>query len=154
MPVLLPTRKLQEQCDPYKVHPWQFWEKLTRKQVTEAIKTKSFLEIPYSGINDSKRWTPDDRDPDRGLDGWESHDEHIQRIAYLVVHGWADPIVLDVGVPSLRCYVDWPVLDGNHRVAAAIYRKDPTILASVSGSVDHAFELFGVDIREKYTSTP
>lgn len=55
---------------------------------------------------------------------------------------------MDVGVPSLHCYVDWPVMDGNHRLAAAIYRKDATILACVGGDIDYALELFGVDVSE------
>jgi hypothetical protein len=36
------------------------------------------------------------------------------------LHGWTDAIEVDVGVPALRCHVDWPVQEGNHRLAAAI----------------------------------
>lgn len=41
----------------------------------------------------------------------------------------------------------WPVQDGNHRVAAAIYRGDEEILAVVDGSVAYAMELLGVGIE-------
>jgi len=45
----------------------------------------------------------------------------------------------------MGCHVDWLVVDGNHRFAAAIYRGDEWILADVAGELDYAFELFGVD---------
>jgi hypothetical protein len=32
--------------------------------------------------------------------------------------------------------------------AAAIYREDKDILTRVSGDIDYAFELFGVDVTE------
>ena len=70
---------------------------------------------------------------------------HIERIAYLVVHGWDDPISLDVGVPSFNCYVAWIVDDGNHRHAAAIVRGDTHIKAFVGGEESYAVELLGID---------
>lgn len=73
---------------------------------------------------------------------------HAARIAYLVENGWPDAIEVDVGVPSMFCHVDWPVTDGNHRLAAAAYRGDVSILASVGGSLDYALELFGVECEE------
>ena len=120
MPVLIPTKNLQNQCDPFRCNPWRHWIKLTRRDVRTAIQIQQFIDHPqeYQG----------------------SHWDDICRIAYLVVHGWQDAIQIDVGIPALRCYVDWPVLDGNHRLAAAIYRRDPTILASVSGSIPYAYE--------------
>jgi hypothetical protein len=77
-----------------------------------------------------------------------THDQEVERIAYLVVNGWDDAIEIDVGVPSLLCHVDWIVLDGNHRLAAAIYRGDTMISASVGGCIGYAMELFGVDVTE------
>jgi len=61
--------------------------------------------------------------------------EHIARIAWFVVHGWNDPIHIDVGVPSLGCYPAWPLEDGNHRFAAAIVRGDRVIPTDMSGAV-------------------
>jgi len=69
---------------------------------------------------------------------------HIERIAWFVVHGWEDSIEIDVGVPSMGCCVDWINQDGNHRLAAAFYRKDDTIKVSISGSIDYAEELFSI----------
>jgi hypothetical protein len=76
--------------------------------------------------------------------------QHIERIAFLAVHGWAAAIEIDVGVPSLGHHVRWPITDGNHRVAAALVRRDTRILASVGGSLDYAQELFGVDVTEPF----
>lgn len=45
---------------------------------------------------------------------------HIGRIAWFVVNGWEEPIELD---PLAL----WPVMDGNHRFAAAIFREDEDI---------------------------
>jgi len=69
---------------------------------------------------------------------------HVQRVAYLVVHGWRDAIDLDVGVPFMGCYVDWIIQDGNHRLAAAIFRNDLYIEALVGGQLSYAAELLGV----------
>lgn len=59
---------------------------------------------------------------------------HTARIAWLVVHGWQTAIELDFGIPSLG-YEWYPLLDGHHRLAAAEFRGDKTIEASVSGAV-------------------
>lgn len=61
--------------------------------------------------------------------------DHAARIAWLVVNGWEDPIELDFGIPSLG-YSWYPLLDGHHRLAAAIFRQDPWIPANCSGSMD------------------
>ncbi len=42
------------------------------------------------------------------------------------------------------------VLTANHRVAAAIIRGDALISAHVSGSIDYAKELLGVDVEEYF----
>lgn len=60
-------------------------------------------------------------------------EDHAARIAYLVVHPSEEPIEVDFGIPALNCYVDWPITDGNHRLAAAIIRGDKSILADVAG---------------------
>jgi hypothetical protein len=60
-----------------------------------------------------------------------------------VVNGWAEPISIDVGVPSLGCVVAWPIVDGNHRLAAAIFRGDRAITAEISGEMRFAHTVFG-----------
>lgn len=72
--------------------------------------------------------------------------EHVRRVAYFVVYATQEPIELDVGVPELGWYPSWIIEDGNHRLAAAFFRGDKEINASVSGSIAHAKELLGIEI--------
>lgn len=73
--------------------------------------------------------------------------DHAARIAFLVDNQASEPISIDVGVPSMTAAA-WPILDGNHRVAAAIFRGDLTIDAEISGCIDHICELFGLSEAE------
>ena len=59
---------------------------------------------------------------DNGPSDSTAHDRtwHIERIAWFVVHGWTEPIEI-----SSTCM--WPVVDGNHRLSAAIYRSDELV---------------------------
>ncbi|AYG48520.1 hypothetical protein DV532_28855 (plasmid) [Pseudomonas sp. Leaf58] len=67
-------------------------------------------------------------------------------------HKARDAISIDVGCPSLgAACLSWPVLDGNHRLAAAIFRKDEAISATVDGELGYAEDLFGVDCEERCT---
>ena len=130
MPVRIPLSNLAS-FSPLDNPVWQGLKTpIQRREIVEAIATRRFEKAPL----------PDQ--PTRTL----TRQEHAGRIAYLIVYGWSDAIHLDVGVPSLGCHVSWPVVDGNHRLAAAMYRGDKDILADVSGSVDYAMELLGVKI--------
>lgn len=127
MPVLLPTAKVLELCNPLRMSPWDAG-RVSKKLVRECARNRWLCPSPV------------------GHDA--TAEMHAGRIAFLVENGWQDPIEIDVGVPSMRCYVDWPVLDGNHRLAAASLRRDPNIFACVGGDLDYAFELFGVECEE------
>ena len=59
--------------------------------------------------------------------GWDS-----ERVAFLVVNRDPWPISIEVTSPCGA----WTIEDGFHRLAAAIYRKDTTILVGLSGYVD------------------
>lgn len=124
MSTQLPIQKLIAACNPLQRSPWRVGP------VTEAMVRECLVD----GLFRSK--------PIR-IDSPPHH--HAQRIAYLVVNGWSDPIDIDVGVPSLHCYVDWIVQDGNHRLAAAMVRGDEEIAAEVSGCLQFASELLGVE---------
>lgn len=54
------------------------------------------------------------------------------RVAWFVVHGWREPVKLDLGAPALE--ITPSIEDGRHRLAAAIYRQDPYIVAEVIGT--------------------
>ena len=123
----VPVKELQRLCNPFKDNCWMGLSRpITRSEVRRAIQERKLLK-------------PDSRDREFGAE-YKRH-EHVQKIAYFAVNGWKKAIVIDVGVPSLGCHVDWLVDDGNHRLAAAIFRQDEFIRASISGATQFAKEL-------------
>lgn len=130
MPVAVPVDRVRALCDPY-VNPWTD-EPFSPAEVGAAISAGRLEPASFSAD---------------GNDVW-NRSRHIERIAYLVVNGWNGPIEIDVGIPVMGFSMEWPVQDGNHRLAAAIYRGDATIQASVGGQIDYANELFGIDVTE------
>lgn len=125
---LLPVGRLLELCNPFKDPPWEGVASLSMEGIRAAVRDRFVEPSSYSDGGRGRSWGVED---------------HIARIAYLVIHGWDDPIDVDVGVPSLGCWLEWPVTDGNHRLAAAAVRGDEYIVASVSGSCEYMRELFG-----------
>lgn len=123
MPAALPVSAVIAHCNPYgAAAPWG--APVDMADVELALTERRLASVPGS-------------------------DDHAARIAYLVENPATDPIAIDVGVPVLGYWgPSWMITDGNHRLAAAIYRGDTTISALVDGQMDHAFELFGVDCEE------
>jgi hypothetical protein len=120
----VPLDALKELCNPFDGICWRGLEKpVTRQEIAAALASNTLLA------------------PDGSSTLTLDRAGHIARIAWFVVHGWTDHIEIDVGVPSMGCYVQWPVEDGNHRYAAAIYRDDATIAAEISGSLNYAEEI-------------
>jgi len=107
---------------------------LKKTEVAEAIQNRRFRDKPMPDFSF--------RDPPA------SRAEHAARVAYLVTYGWLDAISLDVGVPDLGCYVSWIVVDGNHRLAAAFYAEDETILVGVSGARKTICERLNLQCRK------
>lgn len=124
--------KLAERFSPFNSTVWfGLKSPITREEVKAAI-----VEMRLK----------DTESPDFGWGfGPEPWDRlaHIERVAWLVVHGWSDDIDVDVGCENLGCYVDWWIEDGNHRLAAAIYRGDLGIEVSPGGDTS-VFEEFEV----------
>lgn len=114
--ILLPIAKLRKLCDPLKDTPWVCLP-FGRREIAESLKVGLFESRPVA---------------DYTINCWP----HVNRIAYFVRNGWSDPIEISVGVLAMGAYVEWPVVDGNHRLAAAIYRGDKTILATLDGSLE------------------
>lgn len=75
-------------------------------------------------------------------DAWTT--EHVGRVKGLMLTGWSDPIEIDVG--CLGAHHWWPVLDGNHRLCAAILRGDTRILVQPAGDLDLANELLAPEV--------
>lgn len=126
--VLVPVARLQAHCDPFESCPWD-GPAVTREAVRDALELGHLVSQPGT-------------------------EDHAGRIAYLVLHEATDPIEVDVGVPVLQYTPDWMVLDGNHRLAAAIFAGREFIRADVAGQLCHATELFGVDCEADGEQSP
>jgi hypothetical protein len=111
--------KLREVQDPFTSNIWGKGL-LTEDEVVQAVAEGRLNGTPFSTDL---------------LDEW-THLMHVERVAYLVVNPSDKPIEVDVGIPHLGCHVDWPVQDGNHRLAAAICRGDKKIRVEASGACD------------------
>ena len=119
----IPIARLQNLCDPFNDNPWDCeGGPITTEEIASCIEEGNLVDVPVLSREERHR--------------------HIGRIAYLAMNGWDDAISVDVGVPSLGCHVDWPIEDGNHRFAAAIYGDKEFIEANLSGSCDYLLELF------------
>lgn len=119
----LSVAKLRLFADPFEHNPWDYASKLTIELVTKCLYYKTYKQeaYPLLQFEDGEAWTLED---------------HAKRIAYLVVFGWNDAIEVDVGIPDLGYSPQWPVMDGNHRLAAAIYMDLDVIEAEVSGDCE------------------
>lgn len=121
--VEIQVETLAEHCNPLQAPgPWD--TPVALGDVQEALRTNRLVSTPDT-------------------------DDHAGRIAYLVRHKASDPISVDVGCPVLEYWgPDWIVTDGNHRLAAALYRGDTVISAQVTGEVEWACELLGIDPKQ------
>lgn len=132
-PISIPH--LQQIADPFDNVVWHLDidAPITRQEVQTAISQGRFI-----GQISTARYTVN------WADAATRRQTHAERIAYLVTYGWHDAIMVDVGLPDYFFGASppfWPVTDGNHRVAAAIFRKDPFISGSVVGSIEEAYRL-------------
>ncbi len=125
-PLKLPLARVQKLFDPFIDNPWvEHYTPIKRRDIRQAIAEGRFQRKPTLHTRKC----------------------NIERIAWLAVNGWKGAIEIDVGVPP---HGNGPeqLTDGWHRLAAAIYRQDATIKANVSGGLDHAFNLFGVNCSQ------
>lgn len=130
------TSSLRGLCDHFDSVCW--------KDLSHPMTLEEIDAVLESGTEELPEETPPVSDDSVGTP--ESRLAHARRIAWFVRNGFQEPLQVDVGVPSLGCYVSWMVQDGNHRLAAAIYRRerlkeDPWLPVIVSGSVYFAKEL-------------
>jgi len=132
-PVQLPLASLQD-FSPFVHCVWHRLDKpITREEISRALEQENLQPDPLPAFN----WFRQKEGPTR--------QDHIRRIAFLVRQPDPTPILVDVGCPSLGCYNDWWIEDGNHRLAAAFYRKDSHISVLPGGELDFFNEIFGVD---------
>ena len=114
----LSIKFIKQITDPFKDQVWPCYGLLSN----DLIKNSEAPEQPYSEIDD-------------GYDDIWIINHHASRVKWFVENGWDDPILIDVGVPCLG-YNEKTIIDGNHRLAAAIYKKYKSILCLVDGELD------------------
>lgn len=119
--VQIPTTRLEQICNPFDYDPWGVG--ITRGAVAAAL--LGHCDPPTEPLGESA-----------------TLQQHAARIAYFVKYGFNDPVSIDVGVPALRYFPEWIVVDGNHRLAAAIYARYSTVHSEISGDIEYAKELF------------
>lgn len=122
----VPAAALQRLCDPFSGAAWG---------------------IGRFGAGDVLRAVPVAQPYEPAQGRW-ARSRHLGRVRWLLAHGWDHPIEIDVGAPELGCTVAWPVVDGNHRFAAALLAGDAEIAVAASGSLRYLRELFGAQALE------
>lgn len=130
----VPLEKLLEYCNPFEGCWIELETPITQQEVLDCIaagkaelaETPLWIEVSLGKVDMSVE---------------QIRQNHVAKIAYFATHDIEKPIMIDVGIPNMGCFVEHMVDDGNHRLAGAIVKKSPTIAAWVSGSVEHAQEL-------------
>ena len=108
---------LQFAASPYEVPLWRsLRDPITFEDVLEALSEDRLNDPNISGPCDARTSL------------W-SMASHAERIAWFVENGWEEPITVDMRKL-------WPIVDGNHRFAAAIYRQDTHVRVEFIGETD------------------
>ena len=110
-------------CCPFDTPPWSGSDGFSKAAVQKALTQQQLLATDWEKekLSDNTEWL------------------HAKRVAWFVQNGWHTPISL-----SFSPQGGWPVLDGNHRLAAAVFSQDAAILANVNGWLD-LIEPFSLD---------
>lgn len=122
------TAWLTQINDPLLTPPWG----VDRIHAHEVLTAVTRGQGTHAAHPDALHSGPSRRDPCRECD--------ITRIAYFVANHWdtpaidPHPVVVDLGVFDF--VPAWPVVDGNHRLAAALVRGDEFIDVSTAGDWD------------------
>lgn len=125
----LPVSVFKKNWNPLTTPPWGC-DYITRREISAAILKARWILGQYNDIIIQS-------------DGFWTKQDHIDRIATLAHFGWRKS--LNIWVGDSRPLI-WPIEDGNHRVAAAIFLKKETIRACISGDLEYASAIFGIDI--------
>ena len=128
------TYMLNQICDPFSC--WVDQENpITKKEVMECLK-KGEEELVHHLENElfSRKLTEEEI--------LENRKNHIKKIAYFVKNENTKPILIDVGIPEMGAYVDYKIVDGNHRFAGNIIAGRERTKAHIIGSIEYAEELY------------
>ena len=129
----VPVKELAKYCDPFQCWP-ELESPITKEEVLEClrrgeeelVKTPLALELSFS---------------DKPMDLPLLRENHIKKIAYFVKHEPTEKLSLDVGMPSMGCFVGYFIQDGNHRFAGSIIAERDSIACGISGDLSHIKEL-------------
>jgi len=102
------VQELRALVDPYLDDVWWFSDPLTVGEVRAAVRDGHLLDEPLviRRLDESPA---------------EVRQRHVERVAHFVVRGWVNPLLLD----GLK------LVDGHHRLAAAILRGDEWVEVDV-----------------------
>lgn len=123
--IYVTTAALARITNPYVDYPWAETGDISRPQIAKCLAENKLAEQSYHPAR-GKNWKVD------GI-------FHAERIAYLVKFKDDTPLQLDLPIPVLDYYPETILVDGNHRLAAAIYRKDLWVPIEFGGQ-DSEFE--------------
>lgn len=124
-PVKIDVEKLSKYCH-FKNATGLVMGVITDEQISETIKKGKFESRENDLVVISALLKPDE----------SIFYNHCERVAYLVVNGWDEPIRVEIDFGHKY----WPIVDGNHRFRAAIYKKDKWILANYRGPQRFIYE--------------
>ena len=129
--VSIPVSVLNDIFDVVNNPPWSNVNKpVDRNDVLEAVRQKNWTSRHMIPLY------PEDKN--QGT----TELDHARRIAWMVMHPPQDPVIIDTSAIDV-------LMDGNHRLYAAIIRGDEMIDAFISGFEDDIVEIFGTDIRDQ-----
>ena len=126
----LRTAHLAEQCS-----PWGAWVELEKPIHPNEV--RRCLAQRREALVATPLWCSQEWQRAK-MSVARARDNHVRKIAYFTRHAMEKPLSIDVGIPSLGCFPEHLLGDGNHRFAGAILRGDKTVAASVCGSIQHA----------------
>jgi hypothetical protein len=130
-PMAVPVAKLRAISDPLATPPWTDRAgaqiaPIHIAEVRSSIDRGEFLTSHWG-----RKWS-------------FAREQHIARIAALVVDPDPTAIDIDLGFPDHGYFAPWAIPDGNHRFCAAIVRDDQFIVASIRGDVGQVKKLLGI----------
>lgn len=140
--VAVPVTWLVDIMDPMATPPWgeASWAPITTDEVLGCdldARHPEFCKVGHARVRTIVgQPLPDDT----RLAFMECRACEVFRIAFLARHGWPpaaddpEPVLVDVGLGNYM--PTWPILDGNHRLAAAMVRGDTHLEVSVQGDWD------------------
>jgi hypothetical protein len=125
----IPLSRVSADHNPFENPPWHDGQGVSMAGVRKAINEGRVRTTPYPASILATDWT------DR---------MHEERIAWLVLNSWSDPIEIEFSYPECESF---SIDDGNHRLSAAIFRGDEDIYVQLGGYVDNSVRALGAICR-------